>query len=446
MIRKISIIITLFILCCVFYMKINSKSDDIVIEVGDYKITKSELDVRFKRYYDEYYNKNKCLPLNMQYKTWFSHLINNSYILADAHKNNLYEDSITKQTIVHIERQMVNQSFGLYYEKKIASKIPIDEKEIEDLYLDRKYKYNIDLLVLPDRRSLKALDFEYVKKSGFDSDLVKRTIPNSIVMNNTILRFPNSFFSEVEQDVRNLKIGTISSPLSTTKGVFIIKLLNIDSTEDLSLKESRQFLKYILRKDAITKAITTDENRILTSANIVFNEGGISFLLNKFKSKSLPLPELRLAEYFENGDRKYFLSNQLVTYQKYLILKPNIRTIGDLKKQISNLIVENYKYKEAIKNGYLDQLFLTRKKIFLDNLVFKTYLKNLIKDKAGKQIQLRNLNIDTNAILTNKIANLKLKYRLKLTLEPDIYYRDQSKLYKVSKEQGVTKSLVQTNH
>ncbi|TDO20241.1 peptidylprolyl isomerase [Pedobacter duraquae] len=436
MIRKLLIIITLFTLYGVLYLKINLKSDDIVIEVGDYKITKYELDVRFKRYYDEYYSKNNCPPLNIEYKKWFARLINNSYILADAHKNNLYEDSTTKQAITYLERRMVNQSFGLYYEKKIASKIPIDEKEIENLYLERKYKYNIDLLVLPDRRSLKALDFDYIKENGFDSNLIKRSVPNSMVMNNAILCFPNSFFSEVERDVRNLKIGTISSPHSTKKGVFIIKLLNIDSAKDLSLKESRQFLKYILRKEEITKAITIDENRILNVANIVFHEGGLSVVLKKIKSKSLPLPQVRLAEYFENGHRKYFFSNQLFTYQKYLPLKPNIHTIGDLKKQISNLIVEDNKYKEAIRNGYLDRRFLTSKKIFSDNLIFKTYLENLIKDKTRKQIEHRNPNIDTSAILTRTIANLKLKYKLKLTLQPDIYYQDQNKSSIAPEEQG----------
>ena len=246
----------------------NSKiKDEIVAEVDTIKITAEEFFYNYE--FGPAFPKRK----SNSKETHLKYLINEKLLALDGYDKNIIEQDYQKGVFNDIQSDLASEEL---FRQEIFPKVEINENEIEKVIKKKLIEYEIKWLYSENQMSienyLKQLQNSIPFDSLFYSQLNDSVFADDRQMKSSLYNIyvKNPVFGQI---LDTLKAGSLSTPIKTDDGWYIIKIDNIlenlisSETEQQKLRyESIEALtksKMAVLSDQYVSGLFADENPII---------------------------------------------------------------------------------------------------------------------------------------------------------------------------------------
>lgn len=430
----------------------NVNKDDIVAEVDTIKITAEEF------YYNYEFGPAFPKRKNNSKETHLKYLINEKLLALDRYDKKIIEQDYPKGVFNDIQSDLASEEL---FRQEILPKVEINENEIEKIIKKKLIEYKIRWVYSENQRSIEKYLKQLQNSISFDS-LFYTQLNDSVFVDDRQMKsslyniyIKNPAFAQI---LDTLKTGSISSPIKTDDGWYIIKIDNV--LENLISNETEQQKLRYESIEALNKskmAVLSDQyvNRLFANEEPIIKRDAFN-ILRSYLGKIV----LTLENYSEwELDKKLdiALSNLgLKRNDEYpgislVVGKNNIFSLDDfiiwyrnrdeyIKFAKDNLInfsksLENFVWlmvrdklltKAAIEKGY-DKINWVKKqtKWWKDKIAYSTYRNQLANSvtlnseeisivKAKGKSQSEILSDKLSEKILHKILELKQKYKVKI--------------------------------
>ncbi len=442
-----------------------SKRDQVVAEVGNIPITSEEFIYS--------YEFGPAFPKRMHdsKKTHLNYMINEKLIALAAYDENLMEDVNTKDIYADLKGDLSAEEM---FRREIVPQIKINDAEIEKVIKTKQKEYQLRWLYTNDFSKVENYLSTLREGISFDSLFVTQ-LNDSVHIDDR--QMESSLFSiyqknpQFGQIVDTLKPGTISSPIHTDDGWYIVKIDNIwdnlitSETDYNKLKyESAQAVTQskmgILSDKFINSLFVNEEPVIKRDAFNVLRSYLGKFILDSEKYKNWQLDDkidialnnlgLKKGDKFSDlvlvtGKKMDLSINDFIVWYKnrenYIkISTNNIQTFSQsLEKYVWLMVRDKLIVKDAENKGYDKSEWVDKQaKWWEDKIAYSTYRNKLTNSitltseelnliNENKKSQSEIMSDELSKKLLHKILELKKKYKVKI-------YNDVLNEIKVSDE------------
>lgn len=429
-----------------------SKRDQVVAEVGNIPITSEEFVYS--------YEFGPAFPKRMPYskKIHLNYMVNEKLLALAAYDENLMGDEKVKDIFNDIKGDLSSEEM---FKKEIVPQIQINDAEIEKVIKTKQKEYQLRWLYTND--FLKVENYVSSIKNGvsFDS-LFAAQLNDSVHLDNRQIK--SSLFNiyqsnpQFGQIIDTLNPGTISSPIHTEDGWYIVKIDNIWSdminseTKYDNLKyESEQAITQskleILSVKFINNLFTIEEPIIKRGAFNVLRSYLGEFILDSETYKEWELDnKLGISLYnlgLKKGDKfsdlvlvkgknlEIPISDFVIWYrnrENYIKLSKNdLQTFSQsLEKYVWLMVRDKLLVKDAENKGYdISEWVNKQAKWWKDKIAYSTYRNKLTNSitltneekkliSENKKSQSEVISDELSKKLLHKILELKKKYKVKI--------------------------------
>lgn len=424
--------------------------EEIVAEVDTIKITAEEFFYNYE--FGPAFPKRK----SNSKETHLNYIINEKLLALDGYRMELLEQDYPKGVLSDIQSDLATEEL---FKNEILPKVEINDIEIEKVIKKKLIEYEIRWLYSENQQSLEyflnrlkssvtfdSLFYEQINDSVFADERQMKSSLYNIYMKNPV-------FAQI---IDTIKAGSISAPIKTDDGWYIIKIDNvfenliITETELQKLRfESIEALnksKMAVLSDQYVNGLFTDENPIIKrdAFNILRSYlGKIVLTPEKYseweldKKLDIALSNLGLERNDKypgiplvvGANNNFSLDEFIIWYrnrdQYVKLLKDDLI---DFSKSLENLVWlmtrDKLLTKTAIEKGY-DKTDWVKKQTdwWKDKIVYSAYRNELANSvtlnseeisllKVKKKSQSESLSEKLSKKILHKILELKKKYKV----------------------------------
>ena len=224
----------------------NVNKDDIVAEVDTIKITAEEF------YYNYEFGPAFPKRKSNSKETHLKYLINEKLLALDGYDKKIIEQDYPKGVFNDIQSDLASEEL---FRQEILPKVEINENEIEKIIKKKLIEYKIRWVYSANQRSIEKYFKKLQNSIPFDS-LFYSQLNDSVFADDRQMKsnlyniyVKNPVFAQI---LDTLKAGSISSPIKTDDGWYIIKIDNV--LENLISNESEQQKLRYESIEALTKS------------------------------------------------------------------------------------------------------------------------------------------------------------------------------------------------
>lgn len=361
----------------------NEISDEIVLKVNNFEMTKYEFEKIKKSYLK--YSDNKVSSDDL--KNFNNQIIDEAYILADAY-NKRYDTLSEINKIVYYEKLFLIGKEGGYVWKKFEEpKLVFTNNELKEAYKKRNNVFYLEYLFSQNYDVLKkTLKSDTIIKNelSFHEKVEKYKSYPIIKYINAPYRWPFDEMFDVKDIIYGLKSGEVSKPLITSEGVYIIHIIQIENMKQQKFKDEKENIRSILRKAKALKIILNKQNEIRNKASYQINDSIADELLKNIEPDLNRMPENKsfmdkiIMKYYLNKQLENVTSREVLEFFKYLPYKYYlIDNKNHLHECLKDYVICKYMYKEADSLGILDdKQYKLNIKDYLNKTINQKYIQN----------------------------------------------------------------------
>ena len=428
----------------------NINKDDIVAEVDTIKITAEEF------YYNYEFGPAFPKRKSNSKETHLKYLINEKLLALDGFDKNIIEQDYPKGVFNDILSDLASEEL---FRQEILPKVEINENEIEKVTNKKLFEYEIRWLYSENQMSIEYYINELNNSIPFDS-LFYKQLNDSVFADDRQMKsslysiyVKNPVFGQI---LDTLKAGSISSPIKTDDGWYIIKIDNV--WENLITSETEQKKLRYESIEALTKSkmtVLSDQyvNGLFTDENSIIKRDAFNILrsyLGKFvltpenyseweldKKMDIALSNLGL----KRNDKYPGISLVVGNYNNFSLddfiiwyrnreeyIKFAKKNLIDFSKSLENLVWlmvrDKLLSKKAIEKGYDKTDWVIKQSgWWKDKIAYSAYRKELANSvtlnseeislvKANGKSQSEILSDKLTEKILHKILELKQKYKV----------------------------------
>jgi len=263
----------------------NLTGDEIIAEVGGIKISSQEFFYSYE-YGPSFYKKESGSK-----ETLLKYMINEKLLALSGYENKILEDEETSSMVYDFISDLATEEM---FKDEILGKVIVSENEIDTIINSKLIELEIMWLYSPDQTGV--LNYLNSLKNGnsFDS-LFLSQINDSVYLDMRMMNI--SAFDLMKKNpalyqiTDTLKAGSISAPIQTGDGWYILKINNI-SKNIITTESEHNKLKYEARQ-AVTK-FKMDElsdryvDSLMRSENLIIKRDAFNILRSYLGKYLLP--------------------------------------------------------------------------------------------------------------------------------------------------------------
>lgn len=366
--------------------QLSKASQDIVLKIGDYEVTKYQFDKEYEKRFSQT-KKND----NVSIKKWLAWYIENSYMIADAYKKRLDTCYAVKLKEQYAEWDMASSVGSYYWNKIIEPTLDCSNKEIREAYKKRSHLYYFEFLVSPDKESmdLALKSFQYPK-----NNVELKNIALSIPKNGNVkfvaiqLKWPYKQLEEFKDELFNLKPGEITKPLYGSNYVYIISLKKIEAQKQDPYKNEKQKIIKELKDLKIQNIVAKKQKEILDNSNTQLNDKLIEMVFTQINNGKLSSSNYSyllsnndtLMSFKINNKTKFLSVGDFINYYYNTpFIHRTIKEKQDIILTLQFLVLQLSMHEDLINNGVLDEIeFQLEKKIYTGTYLVDEYYRKEI--------------------------------------------------------------------
>ena len=430
----------------------SAKNEDVIAEIGNIKITAEEFLYSYE--FGPAFPKRKAESK----KTYLNYMINEKLLALAAYEENLMDNENIKDIFNDIKGDLAAEEM---FKEEIVPQIQINNAEIQKVIRTKQKEYQLRWLYTKDFSKVEGYLRSFKRGASFDS-LFAEQLNDSVNIDDRQIK--SSLFSiyqknpQFGQIVDTLKPGTISSPIHTDDGWYIVKIDNIlsdmvtsESEYDKLKYESEQTItqsKMGILSDKFISSLFKDEEPIIKRDvfNVLRSYLG-KFVLDSETYKNWDLDDkidialknlgLKKGDKFSNlvlVTGKNFnipISDFIIWYknrENYIkILKNNLQTFSQsLEKYVWLMVRDNLLIKDADNKGYDKSEWVNKQaQWWKDKIAYSTYRNKLTNSitltdeelkliNDNKKSQSEIMSDELSKKLLHKILELKKEYKVKI--------------------------------
>ncbi len=394
-------------LAAVIFFILTCGADDILLTIGDEKISVREL--------NEFY---QFLPSDdsVRRAKIIDDFIDQQLAIREAISLGYDEDPVVKTAMETNRRDIVIRG---YYQTKVIDKIKIKESEIRKLYNQLINQYHLAQIVVSSDSLARIIEKELKKGTAFESLLVYSI--DTISPNGDIGKFSElSIPPEILTMLKKTKQGQVTPPTKLGDFTYFIKIIEHEKSDTPKYDEVKEDIKNsIMRERAMAEGEKFIDN-VLKQAKIEYNQEGLDILtkpestltesdLNTWVVKKYDTSFVRVRTLIgavQNQlqgapalDPKVLIERELIpdlVYDRALKLKaenyPEIKR--NLKKTLNSLIYQKYysdnvREKVQVDSQFVADYFKQNKAQYPDKKLSDVYNQIYIKLRDEQIGQLR---------------------------------------------------------
>lgn len=362
----IGLIVLLLYLGCSRY-----KSDDALLQVGNYKLTVAD--------YEYFKSRQKEQPKNLGPR---DQLKDNAYILAYAIDNRFDTIRVLAKKLSCAERLYTSDVDGYVWNRKVKPLLKVSSNEIEEAYEKRKTMYTLEYIYFPDSISLNNyIPPGSVVESTKSFNKLKGQVSSSPEVKHALFRgaYPFYPFGVYTNKITDAKQGDVLEPFEALEGYYVVQVTGKEIVVQRSLTEEKTGIEKELLDALKLKFIDESQREVLGSMIPVMHDSTINLMAEKFIAGTKEWPgingDMVLMDYrFQNSVHHYTATDfmEFIRYQPMYVGSPG--NADDMKKMMTNFLMEVWYYDEAHKMGAeTDNEFLCFKKYYQYKLFVSYY-------------------------------------------------------------------------
>jgi hypothetical protein len=369
---KMKYIQTGLILSLLYFGCSRNKGDDILLQAGDYKLTVAD--------YEYFKSRQKKQSANSVFR---DQLVKNAYILAYAMDKRFDTIRVLAKKLSCAEHLYASDVDGYVWNRKVKPLLKVDSDDIKAAYEKRKTLYTLEYIYFPDSISLNG----YIKHGQFIESVkgfnrLKGRVSSSLRIKSGTFRGTYPFYplGVYTNRITDAKKGDVWGPFEALDGYYIVQVTGMESAlqHPLTTDEKARIEKELLNTLKLN-FILESQQEVLGSMAPAMHDSAIIRMAEKFISgkKEWPGidPNMVLMDYtFRNQIYHYTAADfmEFIRYQPMYVGSP--ANAGDMKKMMTNFLMEVWYYDEALKMGAgTDEKFRCFKKYYQSKLFVGYY-------------------------------------------------------------------------
>ncbi len=298
-------------------------------------------------------------------------VVPNLLMVEDAYQHNAANDTAFMLKLENNKKELLTGPNGPLYQKFIAAKVKVTDKDVRDLYDKLTDRYRLSVLSLTNQKLADSLylalkdsaDFNTLVKD-FSEDPSSREVDGDIGFR----AWDDPYLPEsMKKIVFSLKPGEISKPIESNGFFSIVKTTEIQPYGNRqSFEKEQERLRNLLLNLRTTERIREYIASIKEKAHFKFNDELLERIVNRMKQDSLPVIDFIDSSFFKSDELKsqflsYSLGNYTLEEFRYWgrLHAPSairqFRSVEELKDVLSNQVLfYELLFNEALTNN-LDQ-------------------------------------------------------------------------------------------
>jgi len=260
--------------------------EDILVSIGDTSITVTDFNERVSNLperYREIAQKRKA--------AYIQELINDTLLYQEALRKGLDKDEDVKKVIEEAQKKIL---VAKLLSNEIESVIEVSDEEIEQYYLENKFRYMTPEVMRASHILVNSLEdgnsiIEELKTGeGFEKVARSRSLDPTAQKGGDIGYFPKGqLMPEFEQACSRLSVGETSDVVRTSLGYHIIKLTDRRPPTERPIEQLTDEIVSRIRKTKRRKNFNGLIERLKSSTDIIVNEKALSDELSTDNSQTL---------------------------------------------------------------------------------------------------------------------------------------------------------------
>lgn len=346
-----------------------NKDKDVILIIGKYKLTKSELESKRK--------KDRYKLLTEQ--ALADKLIEEGRIIAFALDHRYDTLANLKKLFEYASRSYASQVNGFVWNKKVKPKLELTENDIQNTYLKRSQEHILEVVLISNKS---VLDRYYRSPQDLNAIKAKVSSDPNVKVFNAPVKFPYYPLSYYTEGLNNLKVGQIIGPVETEKGYLIARVATTKLVVQNPYEQEKAGIRQELLFGLTQKYLWQSQKRILKAANPEIYDSAINELALRFdgRKKDWPgvRPNLLIMNYNFEGKRIPYLVSD---FKDFVTNEPvffgSLNTADGIKKILRNIIIEQYLFAEARQmNMEADDEYLQFSKDNQETILLEHYKRN----------------------------------------------------------------------
>jgi peptidyl-prolyl cis-trans isomerase C len=381
--------VTLLALIAMLFVNCTSKkqkevSDEIVLKIGSFEITKYEFE-KSKTEYENSKKNDKSLSINK----WLKDYTDGAYLLADAYDKKFDTAiSINKIAMYEFDSRLASQN-GYVWNKIVAPTLTVSKSEIKNAYKKREQVYYLEILCFP----YDSLWNNSKKLTTIKNEIEFQQLKTECEIDKTATTFsmsecwPFRFPAPYNDQIYNSDIGGIIGPFYMLNSYYLIHITHKEKIRQRPFAKEKDEIEGLLWEAKINEVISNSQKNIYNKTNIVINETILNNLIDNLKKNNQngqkrlnvnkDLYDNILMTYSLNGSKKNYKASQFADYIQYSTLYGDYTDKSTIELHLRNHVVREYYYRVADSLGILkDKQYILDKKSFKNNLMEYYYYVN----------------------------------------------------------------------
>nr|WP_320021932.1 peptidylprolyl isomerase [uncultured Draconibacterium sp.] len=362
----IGFILSLFYLGCSI-----DKSDNILLQSGNYKLTVAD--------YEYLKSRSGKQPTDPQFA---KQMRSNAYILAYAMDNRFDTIKVLARKLDCAERRYTSDIDGYVWNRKVKPLLKVSSDDIEKAYAKRDAQYFLEYIYFPDSISVNR----YVApglaiESTRSFNKLKEKVASCPEVKSAMFRgtYPFYPFGVYTDRIVETKKGDVVGPFKALGGYYVLRVAGVEPVKQRSFAEEKAKIEKELLDALKLKFIFESQCEVLGSIDPVMHDSTINLMAEKFIARTKQWPgisgDMVLMDYrFKNKVHHYTATDfmEFIRYQPMYVGSPG--NANDMKKMMTNFLMEVWYYDEALRMGAeMDEEFLCFKKYYQSKLFVGYY-------------------------------------------------------------------------
>lgn len=352
------------------------RKDDIVLQIGKYQLTGTELEekrkaARYRLLSDQALQKK---------------LIEDGRIVAFALDHRYDTISVLNKLVDYASRAHATGNDGFAWNNKVKSTLQVTEKDLKKAYLVRSHVYSLEIIQYPSSIS------EQCKSKVKDFNLIKQRLSGSenVKVFNTTLRFPYYPLS-IYIGMDAINTGQVIGPVETEDGYIIAHVTGIRQINQSSYEQERNGIKQELLSGLTQKQTWEMQKHTLAAAKFEMDYSAIKELTAKFNAREKNWPGLdpTLVLLTYNSGKKqvrYTVSDFKEFVNNEPVFLGSLSAPEDVKKMLRSFITAQCLFAEAKQmNIQTDKKYLQFANDYREKIFIEHYKRNYIYPKVSIQ-------------------------------------------------------------
>jgi hypothetical protein len=399
---KLYNLITLLFLFLSFACKRNEIDKTIVLKIGNFEVTKYELERNKNRELSNDGTDTAEIKNPKKIAIWEKNYIERCIVAAEAFRKSYDTIGDIQKKLRIVGDEMMVQKYGYLWDKLVKPQVD-SIRELDKIKINKRKKlYYFDLIACYSLDSLlKVTNNDTVLKNKDDFSRLKKKIPHNKFFEThyVSIQWPFSYFWHYNDYLYKMKEGEVSKLLSLPTNYIFLYLDHIENV-DLSEKENEN-LKMELQIGFLQESEEKEAREIQDQCQPSYNELNIDTIIDFINAGNSIFEfkkDLELVKFNLDHQRTSIYFKEFLENYSNMLMQTEIKDKASLAAGISDFCSQKYLVAKGRRLGLYDtDKFKLDRKNFLNNLLYSYYLQKDIYDR---------IKIDSSEILNYYHENI----------------------------------------